>query len=523
MQTKTPNQSDIQSDKILNTLGAYVWWKDTEGRYLGANQYALEMLGLTADELMGKTIFDVLPRDSAQQITLNDQEVLNTRQAKTFHETIVDAKGETKAYIIQKSPLYDDTRNIIGLVAVATDITHIDINDSQQKRLLMAKRSYIDGMAYFNDIATIFNDMASELQANIYWKDINGIYRGCNDALLDFVGTSRSEGIVGKTIYDFVKYEIASVIDANDRKIMQQGKPQTIEENGLNMQGEVCAYISHKVPVRNDAGEIIGLLGISFDITERRKMTEALVKAKQQAEAASRAKSDFIMNMSHDIRTPFVGILGFSEILEELEDDATKLEIIGYIRESSERLLGLLNEVIAVVNEDAAEQHINSAFNVRELIHNLQKLMLARVTLDKLTLNVTIEDDVPDVLMSDKQGINRVLLNLVGNAIKFTPQGSVSLMVSVGHPVGSDIKLILQVSDTGIGIPKDKQTEIFERYTRLSQSWRGGVRGSGLGLYFVKRIVDRLGGTIQLQSDEGKGSTFTIEIPCKVSKKVMSQ
>ncbi|MDQ2993409.1 MAG: PAS domain-containing protein, partial [Pseudomonadota bacterium] len=421
----------VRREDMLDALSTPIAWKDTEGRYIGANQYFLKVVGLSATELIGKTDFDLVAYSDAEKIQENDNSILQTKKSKTFHEVVSDRYGNLKSFVSHKSPLFNDDGELIGIIFVASDITTLDSNKAKLKQALSASRSYIDGMEYFNLIATIFNEMANVLPANIYWKDINGVYIGCNDTLLDYIGISRTEGVAGKTIYDIVPSELAHKVHLTDELIMREGQGQALEEEGINSQGVSTTFFSYKTPVRNDAQEVIGMLGISFDITERRKMTDALMLAKQQAETASRAKSDFIMNMSHDIRTPFVGILGFAELLQGLEHEPKKLEMLGYIRESSERLLALLNEVIEVVNEDGMQDPEQGAINLRELLDDLQKMMNARTTLDQLTLDINVEESVPTLIYSDKQGINRVLLNLVGNAIKFTRVGSVTVTVSV--------------------------------------------------------------------------------------------
>lgn len=517
MHTKMDQPVRIKPKQILDALDTYIAWKDTEGRYLGANQHMLSRLGVTEAELIGKTSFDFFSQEEAQSITENDRQVFQSLKTVTFHEVIRDRQGIPKTYFFHKSPLFDDAGKLIGIVAIASDVTLLDQKENQLKQMLVSKDSYIDSMGYFNDIANIFNNMAAMLPANIYWKDMNGVYLGCNETMLKFTGVGTVEELIGKTIFDLVDKDSAMRVHETDQRIMREGKSLALEEEGLDNEGNLATFISHKVPVRNDAGEVIGLLGVSFDITQRRRMMDALVSAKDQAESASRAKSDFIMNMSHDIRTPFVGILGFAELLAEIEQDPAKQEMIGYIRESSERLLGLLNEVIDIVHEDSGQKIQHVAINIRELVEDLRKMMLARIKLEHLSFNTHISEDVPEIIYSDKHGLNRILLNLIGNAVKFTEKGAVSLGISVLNKHAEGFMLRISVSDTGIGIPENMRQEIFERFTRLSHSWSGKARGSGLGLYFVKSIVDRLGGNITLKSEEGVGSDFIIDVPCRVA------
>lgn len=509
----------IDFAQLVDSLEVNIVWKDLNSRYIGANHHFLQLLNLTPETLAGKTDYDLTTHDLAERIIENDQEVFKNRDTRCFHEYIIDSEGNNKVYLSYKTPLYDKDNQLFGLTTLAIDVTEVNKKESELISETKAKSSFIDSMSYFNQIATMFNQMASNIPANIYWKDAKGVYLGCNAALAQILSLRGQQKIIGKTIYDLFPKIEAEKIAKIDNSVINKGEPITHEELGYSVNGSPAIYISNKAPVRNDKGDVIGLIGISLDITKQKQIEQELRDAKEKAEAADCAKSEFILNISHDIRTPFMGILGFSEILESQENDPFKKETLGYIRQSAQRLLSWMNEIIDVVASSDEGGHDNQPVYINYLMEDLTELMLARIKYKKLDWKVIVDPRIPKYLIGDLGGVRRILLNLVGNAVKFTDQGSVTVEAKLIGKSENSAELQFIVSDTGIGIPEDKYVDIFKKFSRLTSSYSGKYPGSGLGLYNVSQIATRLGGVVTVTSEVGKGSVFTCQLPLKLVEK----
>lgn len=276
------------------------------------------------------------------------------------------------------------------------------------------------------------------------------------------------------------------------------------------LNGVPSTFLSQKVPLKNTDEEIVGLLGISIDITEIEQLQKSLIAAKSEAEAASQAKTEFMANMRHDIRTPLSGIVGFSEILKQESQEPRIKEYADNLVASSHALLELMDEVLEAVRVSSGEIPIlKRKFNLNAIFQQVMALCAARAHEKKLDLFITMDPTLPRYVIGDKIRMHRIALELVGNALNFTNTGSVNMHVSLAKQENHELIIKLKVTDTGIGIPKDKQQDIYLQFKRLTPSYQGIYKGSGLGLFVVKQFIDEMGGEIYVSSEPGKGTTFT--------------
>lgn len=278
--------------------------------------------------------------------------------------------------------------------------------------------------------------------------------------------------------------------------------------------GGIRWILDRGFPVLDHMGNCCGVTGVAIDITKEKQFERALAKAKEEAEAASRAKTDFLMNMSHDFRTPFNGLLGLADMLERQEQDPKKKHLLGIITQSAHTLLNLHNDIFEFAKlENGLVPVLDKPFNLIELLIEQKKMLLPSAQKKGLGFRVDWESDLPVILVGDKMRLQRILMNLVTNAIKFTGQGEVRVNASVVQRRNREVIIQFVVSDTGCGIAQDKQDFIFERFTRVSSAYTGGYSGLGFGLRFVKRYVEDLEGEIRVYSQPNNGSQFTILIP----------
>lgn len=361
------------------------------------------------------------------------------------------------------------------------------------------------------------------LPGDVYWKNKEGVWLGLNLRSSEDLRKAgflwKTDEVVGKTDYELYNKETADEFRKNDLKIMQQGTESSSEEVNILPSGERIVQLSTKRPLWDENGMVAGIVGISSDITYLKEIEKQLILAKEKAELASRAKTEFITNMSHDIRTPLTGVIGSAYILEKNAKTKDDYDTARMISVSGQRLLDLLNGVLDVLSADNLNDDDlnNETFDLPSCMHGLCDLMRPVVTTKGIDLLLKIDPTVSRYVMNDRLKIERILLNLMGNAVKFTEKGHVELHVKslkLDDRQGYDY-LEFAVTDTGIGIPKEKIGQVFDRFFRIKPSYAGSHRGHGVGLYIVKKYVALLGGEVHVQSEINKGTTFYFSLMMK--------
>lgn len=361
-------------------------------------------------------------------------------------------------------------------------------------------------------------EIINAVRGSIYWKDTKGRYLGCNKYMLRMAGLSKLSEIIGKRDAELPWKAIANELFQTDQKIIQDKSTLEIEESPTLFNQKQKIFLTTKTPLFDDSNNIIGVIGISMDITARKEAEEELKVAKEIAETASQAKTEFLRNMRHDLRTPFSGILSMAQLLEADETDPIKKGHLKDIAESAEALLNHLNEILEFVEVESGQVPIiEKAFDIYEAVEEVYRIMLPSASQKQLNFKLTIDKKLPRHLVGDAVRMQRILINLITNAIKFTERGYVK--VAMNWKTKLDGKGVVQfiIEDTGIGIPKDKQHIIFERFNRLTSSYSGIYAGKGLGLRIVKQFLDEIDGQLQLESVPEKGTIFNILIPYKVN------
>ncbi|MBI3866763.1 MAG: PAS domain-containing protein, partial [Planctomycetia bacterium] len=352
--------------------------------------------------------------------------------------------------------------------------------------------------------------LLEHLPHSIYFKDADSRFLLMSRALAAKFGLRDSSEAVGKTDFDFFSEEHARQAFVDEQELLSGAKP-VIEKHEVETwpDGSKTWVATTKLPLRDDQGRTIGTFGISQDITAQKRAEEALHLAKKAAEDANRAKGDFLANVSHEIRTPMNAIIGMTELVLDTDISPVQRDYLTMVQQSGETLLELINDILDFSKIEAGKLELDSApFDLHECLGDTMKSLSLRAARKGIELVCRIAPEVPQAVIGDAGRLRQVVINLVGNALKFTEAGEVVLSASVESRSDGEFVMRVAVSDTGIGIPHDKLSTIFAAFEQADSSVTRKYGGTGLGLAISSRLIELMGGKIAVESDLGKGSRF---------------
>jgi PAS domain S-box-containing protein len=406
-----------------------------------------------------------------------------------------------------------------ALLSRASEPEHDPARTRELERCLRALIAHVDTLeterAVLLQQRAAFRTVISSIPFFVFWKDPQGVFRGGNDLFAKLAGLEKADDVVGKTDYDMPwTKEQSDRYREDDLRVIATGKPQLdVEETNLDAGGNDKIVLCSKVPLHAEDGSVTGVLGIFSDITARKAMERELSRSKEQAEAANRAKSDFLATMSHELRTPLTMILSPVEAL--LAERRTSLspevlEVLERAYRNADRLKTLTDDILDFSKQQAGRLELElEPVDVREHVTQLVLDMTSAAVARGLELRLEGVDTSIGVFSLDVAKFDKVMINLIGNALKFTPRGG-----KVRVSVASDGKLLsFSVSDDGPGIdPKDHE-RLFRRFEQVDGGSKRLHGGTGLGLALVKEFVELMGGRVGVRSQLGAGATFSFELP----------
>jgi PAS domain S-box-containing protein len=494
-----------QSFRILYTeTPAMMHSMDAEGRLTSVSNHWLEVLGYAREEVVGRRAVEFLTPESrryAEEVAL--PRFFKTGATKDIPLRFVKRDGgiiDTLVSAIAVSGAEDEAGR---WVAVLTDVT-------EQKRAENALRESEER----------FRRMLGSVTSYIYTVTVeNG----------RAVSTYHGPGCAAVTGYTSEHYAVDpnlwyTMVHEDDRKnVLEQAKfalagleTPPLEHRIVHKDGSVRWISNTLVTRRDEKGRVIMFDGLINDITERKRLEADLRLAKEAAEAANQAKSEFLANMSHEIRTPMNAVLGLTRLTLKRELGAEQREFLEGVMEAGSSLMQIINDILDFSKIEAGRIDLeHEAFELRPLLDRIVKSFLPAAQKKGIALDVRAEEDAPDLLLGDQGRLRQVLVNLIGNALKFTQSGEVAVLVGLEpsglRPDGAredQSRLLFQVSDTGIGIPPDKIGIIFGSFTQADSSTTKRFGGTGLGLAISRKLTAMMGGKIWVESALDKGSTF---------------
>lgn len=368
------------------------------------------------------------------------------------------------------------------------------------------------------------NTQKSLLKSEQEWKTLvanapNLIFKVNRQLTITYSNRSIEENdlkeLAGSNFLDyfiFVSKEEKEWVTSCFETAFESGEVKTLELVAENDENNSIFFQTNIVPLGKDSDEI---MIISTNISK-------VKEAQKLAEHSLKVKSQFLSNMSHELRTPLNGILGFTKLMKKTKLNNQQLEYLNIIDNSGNHLLNIINDILDLSQIESGKfQFVSEKFNIKHSLENIMAMVMPKVMDKNIQLKLQIDPEIPDYLVGDEVKINQVLINLVNNAIKFTEKGEVKLH-AILERINNRVAIInFNVEDTGIGIPDDKLSIIFENFTQLSENKSKLVEGTGLGLTITKRITELLGGSITVSSKVGEGSVFSVTIPTKLAEEEM--
>lgn len=430
----------------------------------------------------------VLSRRTLRDI---DRIISGLRAMRTdFSQRIPDSRGE----------LGEVARAINAMAeAVGETNAHLESKIAERTQQLETERSFL------RTVLDAIPDM-------VFYKSPDGRYLTANIAFATLVGKTK-DGLVGLNDVElFGDTPHAAHFCAIDQRAMRERTVVRLEERVTTPDGKTHELETIKTPCLDAQGTVVGLLGISRDNIARKALEQALISAREDALAASQAKSDFLANMSHEIRTPMSGIIGLvylalnhADVTPRLRDYLQKVDM------SAKSLLRIINDILDFSKIEAGKLEMEHVvFSLPEVLEKTIQPLVVEITSKGLEIKIDIAADVPNHLVGDPTRLGQVVLNLVSNALKFTHEGSILVGVDLVQDVAQEATLRINVTDTGIGMAPVALSRLFESFTQADTSITRRYGGTGLGLTISKRLVELMGGSIAVTSSLGKGTTFTI-------------
>lgn len=489
-------KEEIESSKrllqnVMNTLGEGVYTLDHQGSCTFLNPEAEKILGWTLEEVRGKQLHDLIHanRPDGQYVPRHacviSASMENGEVFRSDDEYFQHKSGHFFPVSIVASPIFENGV-IVGSVAAFQDITDRHAAEAALRESENKQRMILDNAADAVFVAD---------------KDERWIY--VNDLALNLLGFKREE-LLGSNIYQLLPDEHREIAQLNFGTRLQRDKFMRQEIRLLTKKGG-------QVPVEMNAALLPdgSIYGSCRDITSRKEFEAALIKAKVGAEEASRAKSEFLATMSHEIRTPMNGIIGMTELTLDTELDTQQREYLELVKVSSNSLLGIINDILDFSKIESGKMVLERIeFPLRELIATTLKALALRAEQKDIELVYQIDSALPHILLGDPGKLRQVLTNLVGNAIKFSDSGVISVDVNLEDSDEDEVKVYFAVTDNGIGIPAEKLEHIFQPFSQADASTTRKYGGTGLGLSISSRLVQSMQGQLQVLSEEGKGSSF---------------
>ena len=514
--SKKINEENKRLSYVAKGTDNVIIISDKDRKIEWINQPFETLTGYCLEEVIGKNPGKLLQYEETDGNTiLQIREALNNRTSWKGEIKNRSKLGRNYWLEFSISPIFNDSDELINFIAIGLDITEKKKKDLSISNLVATQTTIFNGVGH----AVIFTDAT-------------GIIRRINKAGLNLIEYSNEEvlGIMTPLAFqDFeeivkrskeISLELGTQVDPGFEtlviKTRGENNVDTNEWTYISKSGKRVPVWASVTCVKNTEGIILGYLVVSEDYTIKKQVEIELINAKNLAEQAVYAKDSFLANMSHEIRTPLNAIIGFTELITQSNLNSTQQNFVNNIQIAGDNLLLIINDILDLSKIESGQLAIeNHPFNLKSILKHVYDLLKIKASEHNLEFNLFLDAAIPEFVVGDKGRINQIIMNLAGNAIKFTNEGEVTISVKNVAETADTYLLKFSVKDTGIGIPEDKLTFIFDRFTQAEASTTRKFGGTGLGLNIVKQLVELQNGQIQVKSKLGVGSEFYFTLEFK--------
>ncbi|MFH1135232.1 MAG: ATP-binding protein [Pseudomonadota bacterium] len=525
---------------LLSAIPSPVFYKDRNGRYLGGNEAFEDLIGKPLEQIVGKTVHELWPTRHGADYHEKDLELLESPGKQRYEHTVVDAAGASRDMVFHKSSFLDADMEVAGIVGVIQDVTARKKAEDELRRKL--------------EINAAMAELAETLLSGATMEDTSFLVLKKAQALTGspYGFTGYFDRQTGHLRSPTLSRDIWTECDLPEKSItfqefnglwgwvLKNGKPLLTNRPTQDQRSTgapvghipIDRFLAAPVLIENRTMGIIALCNSEHDYTandlsvierlaalfglsiQRMWAEEDIRAAKEAAEAANLAKSNFLATMSHEIRTPMNAILGFTDLTLDSDITTRQRENLEIVRTSAQHLLNLLNDILDLSKIEAGRVELEeNAFNLSDVLEEAARTLSIRATNKGLGFSHRLAPSLPAEVIGDRRRLHQVLFNLIGNAIKFTEKGEVKVDAAAENSTPDKIEVHFTVEDTGIGIPAPKQLEIFDPFTQADSSTTRLYGGTGLGLAISRKLVETMGGVIWVESEEGRGSVFHFTAP----------
>ena len=483
------------------------------GRFVRANPALCEILGYSAEQLHEMTVVDICHPDDEEEAIHSIANMdalaapgLTSKTVRQFHaeRRYIHASGRVVWCLVNGSTVFDEDGNLACILIHFADITH--------------KKEIEHSLASSETRANAIFELAPVGLAQV---SLDGKFIRVNPATCDILGYSADQ---------MVSMYLADVSHPNDAEMIGEVVTALLDKNVpelnytaclIHADGNIVWCAVRIVRVHGTDGDDDYYLAGALDITDRKEFERRLEHSAIQANEASQLKSNFLANMSHEMRMPMNGIMGMSELLLDTDLDDVQRDYAETVRNSGSALMTVINGILDYTKIEAGNVDVEEVeFSVRSVVHDVLHVLTPQAETKGLRLVEEVGDSVPAMVNGDQLGVRQVLVNLIGNAVKFTQEGEIVVRVTEFESVGADVVLRFEVADSGIGIDPDKLEMIFNPFVQADMSTSRKYGGSGLGLSVTRQLVNLMGGDCGVTSQLAKGSTFWFTVRVRTSERL---
>lgn len=509
-------ESEEKFKSITENSADAIFITDKMGQYKYVNKSVTDLLGYTNEEMLTKGIVDIASAEKVSEYIKLFSELLSKGRLFTEIE-LLKKNGEIlpvdlNAIVLPGDMVYGSCRDISVRRKIQKELEdhkhHLeDLVKERTEKLQEALEKT--------------RDLYENAPCGYHSLDSSGMFKQINDTELKWLGYSREEIVDKKRFVELLTPESIENFKSNFPKFIEIGHIDNLEFELIRKDNSTFWVTASGTALFNDAGEYIWSRSVLLDITTKKEIEIQLHKAKKEAEEANKAKTEFLANMSHEIRTPMNAVLGYAELLSSTSVDQVQKDYLNSIKSSGRSLLTLINDILDLSKIEAGKLDLEYEYiDSHAFFSDFEKIFSLKLTEKGLKFIVEISSGTPPLIFIDEARVRQIILNLLGNAVKFTTEGTIKLIVHIENPqfityanneTDELIDLVIEVSDTGIGISKELKANIFEPFTQERSYKKFG--GTGLGLSITKRLLNIMNGTIKVESEIGKGTTFIVSIP----------